>query len=248
MRSQLERERSFAFDAGDLPRVLEAIWPIPEPVVEIDGAVFYNFGFGITRRIHLFGRGTRPGYKRRLKIKLGPRAASVKQEEKWSVGPDQDQYEHSRDGWLSPDRSCKALSAFGPLRACLVKERAKLKYYHYGLPEWVVSVDRLVPFDPMDTTRRGSVHHHIEFEGAHVASAGGVLDSRLFRKILGPLLTPLTDEQTKWVIAEPFCRHRPCLRFADVDTMTAYVREVMDDLLPATAPLDVTAVNLLAEM
>ena len=243
MNTRLEQEWSFAFDAGDLPRVLDAIWPIPEPILEVDGTVFYNIERAVTRRVHLFGWETRPSYKRRLKMKLGPRGASVKQEEKWAAGPDQ--IEHSPDGWLSPDRSCKFLSELGPLRACFVKERIKLSYVRYGLSEWVVSVDRLVPFDPMDPARRGSVHHHIEFEGAHVASVGGVLDSRFFHEALRPLLTPLTDEQTKWIIAEPFCHHQPRLHFADADAMTIYTRNVMNELLPSAAPIDVTILDFL---
>jgi len=235
-RSRLETEQSFSFAPDELPRVLEAVWPTRGLVIEIDGITYDLVGYNITKRIQMFGIHTKPGYKKRLKVKLKPAGPSVKIEDKWVV--EHGQLEESRGGWLPPAISYRVPSEFGPLRACLVKERATLCYLHYGRPEWEVSIDRLAPFDPLDTSRRGSWAYHLEFEGSQVFEDNGILRSAFFRDRLMSVMAPLTDDQTKWVLAESYCRHRPRLAFADPQSFREYVRGVFSVMLPSVAPID----------
>jgi hypothetical protein len=64
------------------------------------------------------------------------------------------------------------------------------------------------------------------------------LHATLFRAALAPFVQPLVAEQTKWLLAKPYCLRQPCLTLDNPDAFSEYVRRALGELMPPMVPLN----------
>jgi hypothetical protein len=174
----------------------------------------------LARRVHFYAEeieSERGAPRRRLNVSLESGAVAVRRVQKGFIS----RYEkrEQKSPWRRGERALRALAQFDPVVAALAKYRATFEMGWKREKGFVVSIDRIVPFDAGDWLRQGSEHIHVELEGGPVGTERPIFGDAQLDRDIHALARPLQQEETKWRIAASMTPRPVVLAFASPEDL-----------------------------
>lgn len=218
-----KEQMTFSFRDVHLPDLIEWIRP-SSGRMSLDIGTLVKTGEDIFTSVHFFPFRDRGAREECLEVtEEGGSPLATWRIELLSNGT---KYERELRNALSGIDLVGALLQFGGIRLACFRDRRRLTY-ELGDRTLLVAIDKILPFNPSDLSKKGPADFQLEFESIDHDLLVGTLIAKQFTAFrLRYGLTPVKTPQAKWKEAmKPSGRNRS-LRFRDVQMMKEYFERV----------------------